>query len=163
MQYPTPDPSSTMEQKAISYVFKNMCLDEMSHFTLYYTKDMHTPAYLKVFDADDRRLFLLDSWAGENPYVQLLELMPYIIYVVKYFLYERDPGVYPANPISMNSAMMLVLARYYGACIEYVLSKTTNIKILDKDLMGILTEYDKAYMDEYIAHMNKMKGNREEN
>jgi len=160
MQYPSPSPSSTMEQKAVSYVFKNMCLDEISHFTLCYTKDMHTPAYLKVINPDDRRLFLLDSWAGENPYVQLLELMPYIIYIVKYFLYERDPGVYPTSSISLNSAMMLTLARYYGACIEYVLSKTTSIKILDKDLMSILTEYDKSYLDEYIAHMTKMRGTK---
>lgn len=121
---------------------------------------MHTPAYLKVINADDRRLFLLDSWAGENPYVQLLELMPYIIYIVKYFLYERDPGVYPTSSISLNSAMMLTLARYYGACIEYVLSKTTSIKILDKDLMSILTEYDKSYLDEYVAHMTKMRGTK---
>jgi hypothetical protein len=142
-------------------VFSPQSISVMSAFSEMFTADMLNVTYcfhrpkgecgpvcLKIENARNKYMFLQTPWENENPYVQILELMPYIIYTSVYFLYGSDPGIYPCS-INNQTAAMFNLCAYYSACVEYVLSVTTGSMFINKELLDILTTYDKKYLDHY--------------
>jgi hypothetical protein len=106
------------------------------------------PVCLKVIDKTNKYMFLQSPWDNENPYIQILELMPYIIYTCVYFLYDSAPGEYPCF-VNNNTAAMINLCAYYSACVEYILAEITESKFINHDLLRMLTDYDKEYLTQY--------------
>lgn len=143
---PTDNMTTKIVVDAVSMLNANAMLNVVYIFH-HLDSSIPGPVCLKRVGPYKRYMFLHKPWEDENPFIHLLELMPYIIYTGCYYLNTDEP-VTVCGP--NETVVMENLRTYYNACVEYILSMVSDSKLVNKTaICEILQDEDLAYLTTY--------------